>query len=101
MVGWRRPEFSLAFPAVMLVNGTVFHVLPVLKTQIFSPGIITTLILFYPVAGWAYYGAWENNVLDLWVAVSSGVLGATDGLPGCAFENQAPEHFPVCRFCGN
>src|SRR3954447_16156422 len=31
-VGWQRPEFSLSFPAVMLVNATVFHVLPVLRT---------------------------------------------------------------------
>jgi hypothetical protein len=75
MVGWRRPEFALAFPAVMLVNATVFHVAPVLKTRIFSPGVVTAVLLFYPVAGWAYYAAWVDHALDTWVAVSSAVLG--------------------------
>ena len=28
-VGWRRPEFSLALPALMLINAALFHVAPV------------------------------------------------------------------------
>jgi Protein of unknown function with HXXEE motif len=76
MVGWRQPEFSLSFPAIMLVNATIFHVLPVIRTRVFSPGVITAVVLFYPLAGWSYYGAWEDGVLTPWVAIASGVLGA-------------------------
>src|SRR3954463_11520410 len=41
MVGWRCPEFALSFPAVMIVNATVFHVVPVITTRVFSPGVVT------------------------------------------------------------
>ena len=54
-IGWREPWFSLAFPALMLVNATFFHVLPFLWTRINSPGMFTAVLLFYPVAGWVYY----------------------------------------------
>jgi hypothetical protein len=76
MVGWRRPEFALAFPAVMLVNGTIFHVLPTVRTRVFSPGLVTALVLFYPVAAWSYWGAWEDGALSAAGAIVSLVLGA-------------------------
>jgi hypothetical protein len=96
MVGWRRPEFALAFPAVMVVNATIFHVLPVLLTRIYSPGVVTAVLLFYPVAGWAYYGAWLDQALDGWVAASSAVLGAL--LMACPVVLLKIKHWPVFRF---
>ena len=96
VVGWRRPEFAMAFPAVMVVNATVFHVLPVLTTRIFSPGVITAVILFYPVAGWAYYGAWTDNALDTWVAVSSSILGIL--LMACPIILLKIKHLKVFRY---
>ena len=39
MVGWRCPTVALIFPAFMVVNALLFHVLPVLVTRIFSPGV--------------------------------------------------------------
>lgn len=74
-VGWRRPEVALAFPALMVVNATFFHVLPFLVTRVFSPGLLTSVGLFYPVAGWAYYGAWADGVLTVAAAIVSGVIG--------------------------
>lgn len=74
-VGWRRPEFALALPAVMLVNGTLFHVVPVIRTGVFSPGVVTAVVLFYPIAGWSYYGAWVDGVVGVWGCVASGILG--------------------------
>ena len=73
-VGWRRPEFALLFPGVMVVNATLFHVLAVLRTRVFSPGVVTAVVLFYPIAGWAYYGAWADGVLTVWVGVISSAL---------------------------
>jgi hypothetical protein len=63
MVGWREASFALAFPALMLINATFFHVLPTVTTRVFSPGLATALVLFYPIAGWTYYGAWKDGVL--------------------------------------
>jgi len=74
-VGWREPVFALAFPAVMLVNATVFHVAPVLRTRVFSPGVVTAVVLFYPIAIWAYYGAWRYGALSLTVGICSGAMG--------------------------
>jgi hypothetical protein len=75
-VGWRETWFGLAFPALMLVNATLFHVLPTVTTRVYSPGLASALALFYPVAGWAYYGAWVDGTLTAKAAIISGVLGA-------------------------
>ena len=75
MVGWRLPAFALAFPAFMLVNAILFHILPTIVTRIFSPGVITAVVLFLPVGTWAYWGALRDGVLDTAAIVVSGVLG--------------------------
>ncbi len=75
MIGWACPEVALAFPAFMLVNAVLFHIIPVLATRIFSPGVFTAVVLFLPVAGWAYYGAWQDGALTLLSGVVSGVAG--------------------------
>lgn len=76
-VAWRLPAFSLALPALMLINGTFFHVLPWILTRgRFSPGLGTSLLLFYPCALWAYLGAWADGVLSLNVFALSLVIGA-------------------------
>lgn len=81
-IGWREPWFSLALPALMLVNATFFHVLPFLWTRINSPGLFTAVLLFYPVAGWVYYGAWADGVLTTDDAILSAMLGgATMAFP--------------------
>ena len=76
MVGWRQPWFSLGMPALMLINATFFHVLPTVVTRVYSPGLTTAVLLFYPVAGWAYYGAWQDGVLSTPSAILSIVFGA-------------------------
>ncbi len=75
-VGWREPWFALGLPALMLINATLFHVAPVLATRVYSPGIATAIVLFYPVAGWVYYGAWADGVLTVGAVVLSGLFGA-------------------------
>lgn len=76
-VAWQLPEFALCLPALMLINATFFHVLPFLATKgRFSPGLGTAVLLFYPIAIWAYWGAWVDGVLTVRVAVWSLLLGA-------------------------
>lgn len=74
-VGWLEPGFALAMPALMLVNATLFHVAPTIVTRVYSPGLATAVVLFYPVAGWTYYGAWLDGVLTGRAAVISLALG--------------------------
>jgi len=75
-VAWSLPAFSLSLPALMLINGTFFHVLPWILTQgRFSPGLGTAILLFYPTATWAYLGAWADGALSLEVFLLSLLFG--------------------------
>lgn len=75
MVGWALPAVALIFPAFMLVNAVLFHIVPVLVTRVFSPGLFTAVVLFLPVATWTYWGAYQDGALTAWSVVISGVLG--------------------------
>ena len=78
-VGRAMPEYALALPALMLINATLFHVLPFLagRAKRFSPGLFTAVLLFYPVSVWAYWGASRDGVLSWRCALASLLLGAT------------------------
>ncbi len=52
------PAVALAYPALMLINASFFHVLPfAMKRGRFSPGLATAVLLFYPLGIWAFYQA--------------------------------------------
>lgn len=75
-VGWREPWFALCYPAVMLINATLFHVLPTIARRVYSPGVATAVLLFYPVAAWTYYGAYADGALTPITVLISTLLGA-------------------------
>jgi hypothetical protein len=71
-----RPWLALAFPAVMLINGTFFHVLPTIRSGgRFSPGLATAIVLFYPI-GIACYLRAANTGMGTGALIGSLVLGA-------------------------
>ena len=71
------PVLALAFPALMLINASFFHVLPFLRTRgRFSPGLITALVLFYPVGLVCYWRAGLDGRLDAATVLGSLVIGA-------------------------
>ena len=76
MVGWKNPAFALSFPAFMVVNAILFHIAPALVTRIFSPGVITAVLLFLPVTAWIYYSAYLDGVLSLSAVALSSLSGA-------------------------
>jgi len=50
MIAPEYPAVALGFPALMLINGTLMHILPfVLKRGRFSPGLITSVTMFLPL----------------------------------------------------
>ncbi len=72
-----RPAIALAFPALMLINATFFHVLPVVRMGgRFSPGLFTAVVLFYPVGIACYWRAAADGTLSTTALVGSFVLGA-------------------------
>jgi hypothetical protein len=75
-VGWRQPCFALDFPALMLVNATLFHVFPTVIKRVYSPGLATALVLFYPIVAWTYYGAWKDGMLSAASIIGSLALGS-------------------------
>lgn len=71
------PLIPLSFAALMLINATFFHVLPViLKRGRFSPGLITAVLLFYPVVISIYDQAARDGVLSTGTIIGSLVIGA-------------------------
>lgn len=71
------PAIALAFPAVMLINATFFHVLPFVRLGgRFSPGLITALVLFFPVGVACYWRAAADGTLSAGTLIISLVLGA-------------------------
>jgi Protein of unknown function with HXXEE motif len=71
------PEIALAFPALMLINATFFHVLPFVRMRgRFSPGLFTAVVLFYPVGIACYWRAAADGRLGGAAVVGSLVLGA-------------------------
>jgi hypothetical protein len=97
-VGWRAPWFALGLPALMLINATFFHVLPTIVTRVYSPGVATAVVTFYPVALWAYYGAWQDKVLTVGNGVGSFALGAAlMALPIVLLKNRSRAMFDYAR----
>jgi hypothetical protein len=78
-VAWSLPAFALSLPALMLINASCMHVLPFLATRgRFSPGLFTAILLFFPISLWAYYGAYQDGVLSVRIAILSLAIGALE-----------------------
>jgi Protein of unknown function with HXXEE motif len=76
-VGWALPAFSLSLPALMLINATFFHLAPFVATKgRFSPGLLTAIVLFYPIAVGIYWGAARDGVLNFGIVLASFLMGA-------------------------
>jgi len=66
-----------AFAALMLINATFFHVLPVVRNRgRFSPGLFTAIILFYPVGLGVFVAAHMEERLTIGTGVTAFVIGA-------------------------
>lgn len=75
IIGWKCPILALSFPAFMLVNAIFFHIVPVIVSKRFSPGLFTSIVVFLPIAVLCYYGAGIDHVVSTKVILFSTVLG--------------------------
>jgi hypothetical protein len=64
MTGWNEPAFALILPAVEILKAIIFYLIPLLFKQRLTPGIFSALLLFLPVASWAFAGAYYDDVLS-------------------------------------
>jgi hypothetical protein len=72
-----QPAIALSFPALMLINATFFHVLPMILTRgRYSPGIFTAVVLFYPLGIFAYHRALSTGAVTARGVILSFVIGA-------------------------
>ena len=74
-VGWRVPAFSLTIAALLGLNG-VFHAGASFIVGGYSPGAISGVVLFLPVAAAMYRDAFRAGVLSrraLLISLSAGV----------------------------
>lgn len=71
------PIVPLTFASLMLINATFFHVAPVLWTRgRFSPGLVTALVLFYPVGTAMFLAASAEGTLTPSLALAAFLGGA-------------------------
>jgi hypothetical protein len=71
MIGWWMPPIALMFPALMIINGLFFHILPALTQRRFTPGLFTAILVLLPVGVLCYYAANRDAVLDTLALVVS------------------------------
>lgn len=70
MLAPAMPILALAFAALLVINVTFFHLLPMLISGgTFSPGIISGVVLFYPIGYFAYAGSGATQTAMIWSIV--------------------------------
>ena len=77
VVGFDCPIFSYMFIGLAVVNGLFAHIGTMIVKRKFSPGLITSIILFIPICTWAYIIAAEKGILSptfLLITLSGGIL---------------------------
>lgn len=69
------PLIPLSFAALMLINATIFHVLPVIVTKgRYSPGVATAVVLFYPI-GIAIFVRAAADGVSAGTMIAAGLIG--------------------------
>jgi hypothetical protein len=70
------PVAPLAFAGIMIINTLFFHLLPVVITRRFSPGVTTATLLMLPLGVAIYWVALATGVADAGIAIAGLVIGA-------------------------
>jgi hypothetical protein len=74
-VGWFCPIFALIYPALMIINAILFHIIPTIKSRVYSPGVVTGIILFLPVGTLCFYYPYKLNIIGVYDIVVAFILG--------------------------
>ena len=74
-IGWWAPAVSLAVPALFIVNAIFLHMIPSARGDRLTPGTLSAVFIYLPVAAWMFWAAAEDGVLDFGTVVLAFVLG--------------------------
>ncbi len=74
-IGWWAPAVSLAVPALFIVNAVFLHMLPSMRGDRLTPGTLSAVFIYLPVAAWMFWAAAEDGVLDFGTIVIAFLLG--------------------------
>jgi hypothetical protein len=74
-IGWWAPAVSLAVPALFVVNAVFFHMVPSARGDKLTPGTLSAVFVYLPVAAWMFWAAAEDGVLDFGTVLLAFVLG--------------------------
>jgi hypothetical protein len=64
LVGYTQPLVSCTFAGLALVNALTAHIGATIAKRVWSPGIITSIVLFIPLGVWAYYDCYYKGFID-------------------------------------
>lgn len=65
VVGFSCPVFAYLFVGLATVNALVAHIGTTIIKRKFSPGVITSIVLFLPICTWAYIVAHQKGILTV------------------------------------
>lgn len=77
VIGFDCPVFSFMFVGLAATNALFAHIGTTIIKRKFSPGTITSILLFIPVCAWAYIAAGEKGILTysfLLITLGGGLL---------------------------
>lgn len=70
------PLAVLSYAGLMLINGTLMHIVPFIRTRgRFSPGVVTAVIFFWPLGIATYWTALSSGLANLWTVVVGLLIG--------------------------
>ena len=75
-IGWWAPAVSLAVPAVFVLNAIFFHMIPSARDERLSPGTLSAVFIYLPVAAWMFWAAGTDDQLNFGTFVLAFVIGA-------------------------
>lgn len=74
-IGWWAPAVSLAVPALFVVNAVFLHMVPSARSDRLTPGTLSAVFVYLPVAAWMFWAAAEDDVLSFSTLVLAFLLG--------------------------
>lgn len=74
LVGLKQPFFSLSIAALFLIN-TVMHLVPMAIVRRYSPGAVSAVFLYVPLAAYAFHVTDEAGKLGILTVVGAFLLG--------------------------
>jgi hypothetical protein len=76
IVGDDIPVVSLSIANLFLINGLI-HLISSIRAGSYTPGMITALLLFFPLAGLSYYVLLTTSFISFREIVIAALLGVT------------------------